>query len=438
MLARVPVFAHGVGARGDLPLPLWMFTWASALALVISFVALGTLWTTPRLAKAAVGRQLTSPPLAGWLNGLRWVGRIAALALFMLALWAGLIGTNDTGNNLLPVTLYVVVWVGAQLLSGLVGNVWHAINPLVTLAEIVETLAGRSMSSGQAASTQWPAAAGLAVFLFYELAHPTGSTPRSLAWMLLAHTLVSLVLAARWGSAWLADHEPFSALFSMIGAMSPLTVTDGSLRLRGPMSGLANMPVVPGTLAALLIVLGGTTFDGFAESEAGRELLGRPEGWGGAATLTLGLVASTLLVAALFFAGLWWTQRVTEVQLGELGRAFTPSLVPIVFGYAIAHYAQLLVDETQSFVFQLSDPAGQGWNVLGGADGQIDFNIIGSGAMAWIRVLAVLLGHVGAVAVAHDRSIELFSARDSLRSQFAMLFVMVGYSTLGLWLLLNA
>ncbi|MFT7598967.1 MAG: hypothetical protein ACI8TP_001892 [Acidimicrobiales bacterium] len=132
MLARVPVFAHGVGARRDLP-----------LALVISFVALGTLWTTPRLAKAAAGRQLTSPPLAGWLNVLRWVGRIAALALFMLALWAGLIGTNDTGNNPLPVTLYVVVWVGAQ----------HAINPLVTLAEIVETLGGRSISSGQAAST---------------------------------------------------------------------------------------------------------------------------------------------------------------------------------------------------------------------------------------------------------------------------------------------
>lgn len=40
--------------------------------------------------------------------------------------------------------------------------------------------------------------------------------------------------------------------------------------------------------------------------------------------------------------------------------------------------------------------------------------------------------------VAHDRSVELFRDKESLRSQFAMLLVMVAYSTLGLWLLLNA
>ena len=27
--------AHGVGQRGDLPLPLWQFTWAATAALVI-------------------------------------------------------------------------------------------------------------------------------------------------------------------------------------------------------------------------------------------------------------------------------------------------------------------------------------------------------------------------------------------------------------------
>ena len=194
----------------------------------------------------------------------------------------------------------------------------------------------------------------------------------------------------------------------------------------------------PGSLAVLLIVLGGTTFDGFSESEAGRELLGRPTGWSGAATLTLWLLISIAIVAMLFVIGVWWTQRVTHLSMRGAADAFTPSLVPIVFGYAIAHYAQLLVDETQTFVFRLSDPFGQGWDLFGGSDAKVDFAIVSPDAIAWIQVLAILFGHIGAVVVAHDRSVELFEPEDSLRSQFAMLLVMVAYSTLGLWLLLNA
>ena len=86
----------------------------------------------------------------------------------------------------------------------------------------------------------------------------------------------------------------------------------------------------------------------------------------------------------------------------------------------------------------LSDPGGRGWNVFGGSDGQIDYNLISVDLIAWVQVLSILFGHVGAVVVAHDRATELFRAGESLRSQFAMLLVMVAYSTLGLWLLVNA
>jgi hypothetical protein len=205
------------------------------------------------------------------------------------------------------------------------------------------------------------------------------------------------------------------------------------------MAGLATMAVRPGTLATLLIVLGGTTFDGFVESEAGRSLFGRPSGWGGALTLTIGLVMSVLLVTALFGVGIRWTSSVTGLDAQLITDKFTPSLVPIVFGYAIAHYAQLLVDETQTFWFRLSDPAGRGWDLFGAADGTVDFNIVSVNLIAWIQVLAILFGHIGAVLVAHDRSLELNpDDGDSLRSQYVMLLVMVAYSVLGLWLLLNA
>jgi hypothetical protein len=443
------IFAHGVGSRGDLPLPLWMFTWASAIALVVSFVALGVLWTRPQLARAANGRAvLTGSGDSGGdladsaLIVIQRVGQAAALTLYLIALYSGLFGSNDTSDNLLPVALYVTVWVGAQVVNGLVGDLWRAISPINTLAALAGTAArqaGVVAKEPPARLGQWPAAAGLFIFLFYELVHPSGAAPRTLGILLLVHTLIALALAAMWGAAWVADNEPFGALFSMLASMGVFFArAGGGLGIRPPMTGLARLPVVSGTLAVLLVVLGGTTFDGFSESEAGRSLFGRPQGWSGAVPLTVGLVVSIALISLFYLIGVWWTSRVTNLSTRDAASAFTPSLVPIVFGYAVAHYAQLLVDESQSFVFRLSDPAGLGWDVFGGSDGQIDYNLISVDLIAWMQVLAILFGHVGAVVVAHDRATELFPAGESLRSQFAMLLVMVVYSTLGLWLLVNA
>ncbi len=455
------LFAHGVGSRGDLPLPLWMFTWGAAIALGLSFVALGVLWKEPRLAQAAIGRRLLGDRIPAWLGGLRGIGQVVALGLLLLCLWAGFFGADTDAQNVLPVTFYVVAWVGAQLIAGLFGDVWRAISPFTTIARGVEVIASRlgmAVTDAPPRLGHLPAAAGMFVFLFIELAHPSGSSPRVLAWALLVHIVVIIVLTLRWGASWIADNEPFGALLAMIGAMgivarsaatgvgrfSPGSETASGLTARAPMSGLATTPVLRGTLATLLVVLGGTTFDGFVESEAGRDIFGRPSGWGGAVTLTIGLILSILLVTALFGVGIRWTCKVTGLDPEWVTDSFTPSLVPIVFGYAIAHYAQLLADEVQTFWFRLSDPAGLGWNLFGQADSTANLTWLSPTAIAWIQVLAILFGHIGAVLVAHDRSMEIVDHNTStgsvnaLRSQYVMLLVMVLYSCLGLWLLNNA
>jgi hypothetical protein len=132
----------------------------------------------------------------------------------------------------------------------------------------------------------------------------------------------------------------------------------------------------------------------------------------------------------------WWIDRVTAMSFEQAWRDFAPSLVPIALGYAVAHYFQLFSDESQSFVFRLSDPFGRGWDLFGGADAliwRIDPDIV-----AWVQVAAILVGHLGAVIVAHDRAVERFPPGRSLQSQLVMLAVMIGYSSLGLWLLLTA
>ena len=129
------MLAHGIGERGDLPLPVYLFIWGIGLAIVVSFIALGTLWTEPRLAMAAQGRLvLRRPPLAV----LHFLGRSTAFALYLVCLYAAFGGFDAPDRNVLPVTLYVIVWVGGQLVGGLLGDLWAAINPIDTLARAAE------------------------------------------------------------------------------------------------------------------------------------------------------------------------------------------------------------------------------------------------------------------------------------------------------------
>lgn len=435
------MLAHGVGERGELPLPTWLFAWAMVLALVLSFLAAGTLWTRPRLARAAAGRPLVPYPS---LAVVHRVARLVAFVVYAVCVAAAFVGFDAPDRNLLPVTLYVTVWVGGQVLGGLVGDVWAAVNPIATLAGLAEGLArrlGRAPGGGPVGLGHWPAAAGVMVFLFYELSHPRGAAPRALAWVVGLHALVTVVTGFLWGARWVVDHEPFSVLFAKLGAIGPLfdrrpDATAGrSLGLRVPMSGLAVMEVRSGTTMLLLVAIGGTSFDGFSESGPGQDLLAGNFGWS-LAWAELGLmIVSIAAVAMLYLLGVWWVTRVTGLAFEASWEAFTPSLVPIAFGYAVAHYVELFVNESQSFVFRLSDPFGRGWDLFGGSDGlvwRIDPDIV-----AWVQVASILVGHVGAVVVAHDRSVELFPAGRALYSQFAMLFVMVGYSAIGLWLLLS-
>lgn len=433
---RPAIIAHGVAIRGDLPLPSDMFVWGLSLALLISFLAMAVLWKRPVFDQAAGGRPLLA---AGPSRALQMAGRLVALVLYVVCLWAGAVGSDQIYNNVLPVTVYVTVWVGGPLVAGLLGDVWGAVNPIDTVARGAEAaIRPLGMTEDEPRSGQWPAVAGLIVFLFYELAHPMGTQPRTLGLLLFIHLILTVASAMMWGAGWVRRNEPFTALFALIGFMGPIFGAEGTLRIRRPLTGLARMPVIGGTGALLLTAIGGTTFDGFAGSTIGDDLFSgyqdRP--WDLAWLKLAGIAVSVLMVSALFAVGVWWTKRVTGMALQAAWRAFVPSLVPIVFGYTVAHYFLLFTDNIQIFVFRLSDPLGRGWDLFGGADGLVWR--IDPTAVAWVQLASMLIGHVGAVAVAHDRAVELFPPSSSLRSQFGMLAVMVTYSALGLWLLLVA
>ncbi len=124
---------------------------------------------------------------------------------------------------------------------------------------------------------------------------------------------------------------------------------------------------------------------------------------------------------------------------GALARAFVHSLVPIAFAYVAAHYLTLLLFQGQSIAFLASDPLGDGSDLFGTADSQIDYTIIGANATWYWQVGFVVVGHVAALTLAHDRALALYDrAKLAVRSQYWMLAVMVGFTSLALWLLSQA
>ena len=138
------VLAHGVGGRTDLPLSAWQAGWSAAVAMVLSFAALGLLWHRPLLAVLADGRPVSGIGAAG-----RWAAtlvRAAVLAVFTVVVTAGIVGADDVSANLSPVAVYVAFWVAVPVLSALVGPFWRSVGPWDTLAR----LASRRRPAGSA------------------------------------------------------------------------------------------------------------------------------------------------------------------------------------------------------------------------------------------------------------------------------------------------
>ena len=82
------------------------------------------------------------------------------------------------------------------------------------------------------------------------------------------------------------------------------------------------------------------------------------------------------------------------------------------------------------------DPLGNGSNVFGTASAHIDYGVISGKGIWYVQVAALVVGHVSGLILAHDRALTVYSrVREATRSQYWMLVVMVGFTSLGLWLL---
>ncbi|MFC7306900.1 hypothetical protein ACFQVC_22045 [Streptomyces monticola] len=426
---RIRQLAHGIGSQHDLPIsPFYAFAGAFA-ALFVSFLALGLLWSVSRFRGDRSGAALPlAVQRAADARVTRLVLRGLGLAAALFVLLHLLLGPDDPERNPAPGTVHVLFWVGLVPSSLLLGPVWPRLNPLRTVHLLACRAARRDPGAGRPVPPRlglWPAAAGLLVFTWLELAAPEPASSTTLLCFLIGYAAVHLTAAARFGERWFTRGDAFEVYSRLIGALAPLgRRRDGRLVLRNPFHGLDATEPAPGLVATVSVMLGSTAYDGLSDAPSWIDTL-QTSSLGRTATGTLGLLGVTALVAAVY--GLCaFAARAVSGRLPHPLTAFAHSLVPIAVGYLIAHYFTLFVTEGPRTVM-----------VAAGTDNPpAPLSPLSPGGLAVLQVLAIVTGHVLGVVAAHDRSVRLFPPARAVAGQLPLLALMITYTIGGLSLLL--
>lgn len=430
--------AHGVGSRQDLPLPFGLLLTGAALALVISFLALGLLWKQPRL-RPTDGRLLP-PALALALDSPAVRGAFGALSLALTA-WTllALLGGKDDANNPVPYVVYVWLWVGLALLSMVFGPIWRVLNPIRWLHRGILAAARVSadFSLARYRAGYWPAALGLFAFTWLELIAPDNDTLPVLRVAILGFILISLVLALVFGRDYLDTGDPFEAWSGLFGTLSPLgRREDRRWVLRTPLHGPNQLGPKPGLLATASVMLGGTAYDGFS-GETWWYTFVQSSALPARLWETAALLAICLVVAGSLYAAAALSASLAHVPLRGVATRFAPSLLPIAAGYLVAHYWSLWVFEGVNGLARLSDPLGTGANWLGTAGVKPSYALIEPTLVATIQMVSIVTGHLLGVVLAHERAVTLFPRRAAVIGQIPLLVLMVFYTVGGLTLLFS-
>jgi hypothetical protein len=431
--------AHGVSSRQDLPLPFSYALTGAVVALVVSFLALAFLWRTSRFRGDAAGRELPAG-LTEFLDSpeLRWALRGIGLLLVGFTAFAAIAGP-DLATNPTAGLIYVVFWVGLIPASLLFGPIWKLLNPLRTIHLLIVRLLRIDPAEPPlrlpARVGYWPGAAGLFSFVWLELCAPNRDSLSTLRTYFAIYGGLNLLGALAFGAIWFDRCDGFEAFSSTIGRLSVLARRgDGKLVLRNPLENVDTLPMAPGLVGLLGVMLGSTAFDTFSSTawwiNYSYSSSLSPTMLATSALLISVAIVMTAFVLASCLAGLLSGRR-------PLGTAteFAHSLVPIAVGYLIAHYLSLLVFAGQQALIRASDPLVDGSNWFGTAHLDVNYSVLTTRSIATIQVISIVTGHVLGVFSAHDRAVRLFPRAQAVIGQLPIMALMVGYTIGGLSLL---
>jgi hypothetical protein len=430
---------HGIASRRDLPLPFSLVLIGAVLALVISFAILIFAWRQPRFERVG-GRPVRGLTVVVDNPVVTLIARALVLATYAWAGLAMMVG-QDLLTNPIFGFVFVWMWVGLVPISLLLGQFWRATNPLRTIHRGLCAVARIDPQQGlvtlPAGVGVWPAAVGLFGFGWLELVQPDRTTLAVLRLWALAWLVILILGAIVFGQRWIGATDPFEVYASTIAQMSIWRRVGDELRLVNPLAGLNAWRAPPGATAVVAALLGSTAFDSFTNTTWWIQTVQNSAVptvvWG-----TGGLLAMIIIVFVSFSLAAAWMGRYGDRPATVYPRLMVGSLLPIVLGYVVAHYATLLIVEGQRTAINFSDPLGRGWNVFGSAEMGVNSGIFNHPtAIAMTQLCAIVGGHVLGIVCAHEKSVALLPPDRAIRGQLPLLLVMIGYTCAGLLLLFS-
>ena len=469
-------FAHGIGERYDLPLPLWLWLSGGGIVIAASFVV---------SSLGMRGASAASPPVSvdastyiiGRFLTQRWLQRMAQLfsvAAFLLVVTASFIGDQTPTRNIAPVTIWVIWWIGFAYLSALAGDLWSVVNPwAVIFAAVEKALQRRGLPIRKRVYPTlmgvWPAVVLFAAFSWLELVYDSRAVPSQLGILIVGYSLITWAGMLRYGrEVWLAHGDPFAVAFRTLARFAPTEIrshdtvpapdgvvaavcNDASARthklaLRPWGAGLVPTENVSSSMLVFIsLLLSTVTFDGFLATPTWNAIEGALFKWAtaleGSRLMVINTVGLMFFVSAFLAIYLLFARWMSRASAGALSaesaaRLFVMSLIPIAIGYHIAHYSSYLLTQGQLVIRLASDPFGFGWNLFGTARYRPNYEIVGARFTWYLAVLAIVAGHIFAVHAAHKIAFrEIRDREKALGSQLPMLVLMIGYTMISLWII---
>lgn len=430
------VLAHAFGERYEVPLPQWLFAVGGAAVVALSFLLVAR-------RKAVPAPEVAQPDDAVPASAFRLVRGLLSIVVTAGVAFVGLTGSQETAENIAPLFFWVIVWIAVPLSCGLLGDWTRSVNPFANLARLGDNERVRRVLLARSKPLPWSQALGwwpaLGLFILLVLGelvfNVRATTPAFVAGILLVYGTASLLMGLLFGPGWLARGEVFSALFNTWGRL-------GYFRFGAPgrrrFAGGLDVPFERSAsrVVFVLLLLVSINFDG---------LLSTPR-WASYERSTLGtnltgvhllrtgsLLALVLLVLAVFAAFATSSARLG----GQVDRPLEalawllPSLVPIAFGYLIAHYLQYLVINLQ-YLYPLSTkPGGPLPETFA-----VDQRVLPNSFYWYVSVVVIIAVHVVAVVLARRQlGGRAFTEKAALRSEYPWLVAMVAYTAFSLLLI---
>jgi len=457
-----PAGAHGFGQRYDLPLPLSLYLFGTAAAVVLSFIVVGLFARHtpgvrgyPRIDLLAhrPGRWLAHPVVLALL-------KVITAGVFVLTVTAGFCGSQDPYRNIAPTLVWIIWWVGLAIFSASVGDLWAVVNPWRSLFDWADrayrALTGRTGLAWRLPYPEalgvWPAVGLLLAVAWTELVFPSPAVPANIAWLALGYSLLTWGGMALFGSeTWVERGEVFAVFFSLFARLAPTepTVRErpgiGGLAVRPFAAGLlANTPASASMVAFVLLVLSSVLYDGLLTTpewaKAEQQFVGLLWGLGELAPVvvrSIGLIAFwTVFLSAYLAVSAIMSAAARHRSPRDIARSFALTLVPIAVAYHLAHYLTYLLTQGQYVVPLASDPFGYGWDLLGTAGYRVNIALVGARFAWYAAVTSIVVGHIIAVYLADVRAHQIFgSRRAALRSQVPLTALMVAYTFVSLSIL---